>query len=99
MKNNSLLLLASLAVLATSASAAQSRIESEMLVLPAYVVAAPRHQLVERHINAGLNKLRQQAHAPLTVAPEFSALKAQVRQDSGIARAAQDAKIVRVAKS
>jgi hypothetical protein len=99
MKNNSLLLLASLAVLASNASAAQSRIESEMLVLPAYVVEAPRHQPVEQHINDSLNALRQQVRTPLAIVPEFSALKAQVKQDSGFAHTVRDVKIVHVAKS
>ncbi len=96
MKINSLLLLA---VLATSASAAQQQIDSETLVLPTYVVETPRYQPVEQHINSSLNELRQQAHTPLAVAPEFSALKAQVRQDTSLARTAHDVKIVHVAKS
>ena len=44
MKTNSLILLASLAVLATSASAASSQNEANVVVLPTYKVSAPRYQ-------------------------------------------------------
>jgi hypothetical protein len=97
MKTNTLLLLASLAVLAINASAAQS--QPEPFVLPAYVVETPRYSPAEQQINASLNELRHQAHTPVVICPELTALKAQVRQDSKFVHAAKDSKAARVAKS
>src|SRR5258708_31776638 len=61
MKKN-LLLLASLAVLASSASVAQS--PPELVVLPTYVVQAPRYQPSEQQVKANLDALRSQAGFP-----------------------------------
>ena len=97
MKTNTLLLLASLAVLATNASAAQS--QPEPVVLPVYVVEAPRYLPAEQRINASLNELRQQAHTPAVICPELAALKAQVVQSPKFVQVAKDAKATRVAKS
>ena len=76
MKTNSLLLLASLAVLATSASAAQSPTQTQpnVIVLPTYVVSAPRYQAAEQQVNASLNELRQQARAPICIGTQLPAL-------------------------
>jgi hypothetical protein len=95
MKTNTLLVLASLAVLATSASAASSPTVSDVVVLPTLVVKAPRYLPLEERINASLNELRQRARVPVTLAAEPTALEAQVKLD---ARAAQDARGTRVAK-
>ncbi len=97
MKNNTLLLVASLAVLAASAAAAQNQTENEPVVLPAYVVVAPRCLPVERQINASLDEFRKQAQAPVAIAPEFSVLKAQVDRGSRRDLATQNVKPVRVA--
>ena len=96
MKKNYLLLIVSLAVLATGASAAQSQSPSEVLVLPTYVVAAPRYLPVEKQLNASLDALRQQAHTPAVITTELPALKAQVVRNLG---AAPEVKSRRVAKS
>ena len=98
MKKNSLLLIAFLAVLATSASAAQNQPQSDVLVLPTYVVAVPRYLPVERQINASLNELRQQARTPAVITTELPALKAQIARGSGVSHAGQDAKSPRIAK-
>ena len=97
MKTNTLLLLASLAVLATNASAASS--QPEPVVLPVYVVQAPRYLPAELQINASLDELRQQAHAPAFICPELAVLQAPVKQSPKLVLAAMDATAVRVAKS
>jgi opacity protein-like surface antigen len=97
MKTNSLLLLASLAVLASSASAASvNQTDSDVIVLPTYSVSAPRYLPVEQQINASLNELRQQAQAPAVIASELPMLKGQFARQG---TPAKDAKNVRVAKS
>lgn len=81
MKKNSLLslaLLAVLAVLASSASAAPSQLQAEPLVLPTYVVDAPRFQQAEQRVNASLNALRAKARTPAVISLELPALKARV---------------------
>jgi len=98
MKTNSLLLIASFAAFALSAKAASNPIESELVVLPKYTVTAPRYQPVEKQINASLNELRRQAQTPLTVTPEFAALKAKVIQNTGLVRNGQESKNNRIAK-
>lgn len=82
MKKNSFLSLVLLAVLASSASAAQSQPQSELVVLPTYVVETERPASAERHINASLNALRAQAATPVAVSLELPALKARVTQAS-----------------
>lgn len=96
MKKN-LLLLASLAVLASSASAAQS--QPEILVLPTYVVQAPRYQSAEQSVIANLNELRSHASTPMVISLELPALKAQVTRPGGWSQAAQNASMGRIAKS
>ncbi len=98
MKTNSLLLLVSLAVLTTSASAAQSQTQPNVIVLPTYVVSAPRYQAAEQQVNASLDKLRQQACAPACIATELPVLKDQVVQPEALAKAAQAIKAQHLAK-
>lgn len=76
MKKN-FLLIATLAGLASIASAASSQTAAELFVLPAYVVTAPRELPVERKISASLAELLKAAKAPVAIAPEFSLLKAR----------------------
>lgn len=99
MKTHALLLIASLAVLASSASAASNQTESELVVLPTYVVTAPRHQAAEQRINASLNEFSEQALAPMVIAPEMSTLKAQSFQRKHLAEAARLTHVVHIAKS
>lgn len=99
MKNNTLLLLASLAVLTSSVSAAANQTEPEMVVLPTYVVTAPRTLPAEQQINASLKEFTRQALAPLTIAPDMSALKAQSASHQQLAEAARATKAAHVAKS
>lgn len=88
MKNNPLLFLASLAVLASSASAAQNQTESELIVLPTYVVSAPRYSAVEQQINASLNELRRQAHVVPVIITELPMRKTPFTRLSSLARVA-----------
>ena len=96
MKTNSLLLLASLAVLASSASAAQSQSTADTVVLPTYTVTAPRYLPVEQKINASLNELRLMAQAPAVIATELPLFKAQFAQQ---AVPSKGHRAVRMAKS
>lgn len=96
MKKNTLLLLASLAVLVSSASAAQSSVDSDVVVLPTYVVNAPRYLSAEKQINTNLTELRDQAKAPSLVLSELPLIKAQVVQHVVPAKGNNS---VRVAKS
>jgi hypothetical protein len=88
MKTNSLLFIASLAVLTSSVSAATTQIESEQVVLPTYVVTAPRYQPVEQQINASLKEFSRQAGTPMTVAPELTVVQAQTVRHNPVASAA-----------
>lgn len=98
MNKTTLLLIASLAVLTSGASAAQSQPEPELLVLPTYVVNAPRYLPTQLAVNASLNELRQQAKTPMVVQVEFPALKAKAAHGA-VARAAHDVRAGRLAKS
>ena len=91
MKNNHLLILASLAVLASSASAAQSQSESELIVLPTYVVSAPRYSAAEQQINASLSELRRQAHVVPVIITELPMRKALFAHLSSLAKVAPSA--------
>lgn len=94
MKKTTLLFLASLAVLATGASAASSQNESDVFVLPTYVVAIPRNTPVEDQINASLKAFVQQAAAPMVIAPELT-----LRKALPLAGATQPLQALRLAKS
>lgn len=98
MKTNTLLFLASLAVLATNASAAANQSDNDVVVLPAYEVSVPRYLPAEKKVQASLAELRRQAQGPAIVATEISTLRTLAMQPEVIERAARDAKAVRVAK-
>ena len=98
MKTQSLLLLASLAVLGSGLRAAPSPVENETLVLPTYTVAAPRQLPAEQQVTASLDEFRRQATPAPAITAEFPALQALVKQDSTFVRQARDAKPVRLAK-
>jgi hypothetical protein len=99
MKTTSLLFLASLAVLATGASAAPSPLPDEPVTLPTMVVTTPRYLPVERQINASLKELSHQADTPLIVAPELTSLKAEAAQHNPVAGTKGSPEAVRIAKS
>ncbi|MBI2498425.1 MAG: hypothetical protein HYV75_11110 [Opitutae bacterium] len=100
MKTNSLLFLASLAVLTSSASAALNQPEPETVVLPTYVVTAPHCQPAERRINASLEEFRRQALVPMVIAPELGLLNAQTARHRQLADTANRARLDRrIAKS
>ena len=95
MKNKFLLLaLTSLTLVTAKAGAATSQQESETVPLPAFVVEAPRQLPVEKAIQAGLDEVRNLAHAPaikLAVQPSLSAqstFAASAQQTSGQVQAA-----------
>lgn len=78
MKNNSLFALILLAVLASNTGAAPNQLQPEPVVLPTYVVNAPRLALAEQRVNASLNALRAKAGRPTIISLELPALKTQV---------------------
>ncbi len=98
MKTKALLFIASLAVLTTVASAAESQTESEVFVLPTYVVTAPRYSPVEQRINASLEDLRRQANDPVVNAAELCAAKAIALPSPETVRSARSGKATRVAQ-
>ena len=78
MKNNSLLSIVLLAVLASGASAVASQFQAAPVVLPTYTVEAPRLQLAEQRVNASLAALRAKAGTPAVISLDLPALKTQV---------------------
>ena len=98
MKTKNLLLLASVAVLTTIAGAAQDPAANEAVVLPAYIVTAPRYLPAEVKVNTSLAEFRQQTKAPVAIAVDCPALKAAVNQGFGVALKARPEKSVRIAK-
>jgi hypothetical protein len=99
MKNNALLLLASLAVLTSSVSAASNQSPTETVVLPTYVVTAPRYLPAEQQINASLKEFTSQALTPLIITPDLGSLKAQTAQHQQLAEAARVTHAAHLAKS
>lgn len=99
MKKITLLLIASLAVLTTGASAASSQTNPDMVVLPTYVVTSPRYLPVEQQINASLKEFSRQASAPMVIAPELGSLKVQSAGRSPLAEASRVPVAGRLAKS
>lgn len=67
---NKLLLITLLAGLTSGASAAVSATGSPVLVLPTFVVNAPRTSPAERQINLQREEFVRQALAPRTILPE-----------------------------
>jgi hypothetical protein len=98
MKTNSLLFLASLAVLAVNARAAQSQPDNQVVILPAYEVSAPRYLAAEKKVKASLDELRHQADGPAVLAAEISAFKNLAAQPNELARAARDVRPLQFAK-
>ncbi|MDI1320527.1 MAG: hypothetical protein PSW75_10105 [bacterium] len=99
MKKTTLLFLASLAVLTTGASAAaNNQNESDVVVLPTYVVTITRLQAAEQRIDASLQEFTQQAAVPMVIAPELTLRKAQAAPNS-LVESARAPQAVRLAKS
>ena len=88
MKKN-FLIIATLAGLASIASAASNQIDTEILVLPAYVVTAPRYQPAELKVNAGLKEFSRVAVATRALAPDLNLLKAHAAKPVGLAHTAK----------
>ena len=99
MKTNSLLLLASLAVLTSTVSAAANQTDASILVLPTYVVKAPRVQSAEQTIKARLNEFRQQALTPMAIVPELNLLNERNAPAVKVAVGSRAAVVTSVAKS
>ena len=97
MKTKALLFIASLAVLTTVASAAESQTEAEVFVLPTYVVTTPRYSPVEQRINDSLEELRQQAKSPVVSGAELCAVKALALPNPETLRSARKGTTIRVA--
>ncbi|HVZ65227.1 MAG TPA: hypothetical protein VG936_11695 [Lacunisphaera sp.] len=98
MKKTTLLLLTSLAVLAVNASAAQNQTDDDVVVLPTYQVTTPRYQPAEKKVNESLAALRQQAQAPMVLAPDVPGLRKLALQEQTLERAAVEVKTLQLAK-
>jgi len=90
------LLLAGLVALTATANADQSPADPSVIVLPTYVVLAPRQLPAEQQINSSLNELRQQAKAPVFITAELPLFKGYFAQQANVARASRH---VGIAKS
>jgi hypothetical protein len=90
------LLLAGLVALTATANADQSPADANVVVLPTYVVLAPRQLPAEQQITASLNELRHQAKAPVFITTELPLFKGYFAQQANAANASRS---VRVAKS
>ncbi|HEY8993613.1 MAG TPA: hypothetical protein VIM71_02925 [Lacunisphaera sp.] len=99
MKTNSLLLLASLAVLTSTASAASNQTDPNVLALPTYVVTAPRYQPAEQQIKVRLEEFRQQALTPMAITPELNLLTSRAAPAVKLANTAGTPVAARIAKS
>lgn len=86
MKKN-FLIIATLAGLASIASAASNRTDNEVLVLPTYVVTAPRYQPAEQKVNTGLKDLCLRTIAPSALAPDLNLLRADAAKPVTLAHA------------
>lgn len=98
MKKTTLLLLTSLAVLAANASAAQNHIDDDVVVLPTYQVTTPRYQPAEKKVNESLATLRQEAQAPMILAPDVPGLRKLALRQQALERTAMEVKVLQLAK-
>lgn len=94
--NKNFLLIATLAGLASTASAASDQTAPDVFVLPAYVVTTPRELPAEQKINASLAELRSAAKPQVAIKPELNLLKAR---EVPAAKLAQTASPLLAAKS
>lgn len=88
MKKN-FLIIATLAGLALTASAASNQTDTEVLVLPSYVVTAPRYLPAEQKVNTGLKEFCLRAIAPSALAPDLNLLKVQAAKPVTLAHATE----------
>lgn len=86
MKKN-FLLIAILAGLSTIASAASTSTDTDVFVLPTYVVTAPRLAPAEQKIQTSLNELRRQPLLAKALTPDFSELRKHVAPATRVAHA------------
>ncbi|RXK53191.1 hypothetical protein ESB00_15955 [Oleiharenicola lentus] len=98
MKKN-FLIIATLAGLSTIASAASKSPDSEVFVLPTYVVTAPRFESAEQQIRTSLNELRHQPLLAKAITPDFSALRQHVAPATRVAHAPANVTAKSTAKS
>jgi hypothetical protein len=95
MKTKTSLLLAGLVALTATANADQSPADSNVVVLPTYVVQASRQSPAEQKITASLNELRQEAKAPVYFATELPLLQGYFAQQAEAARAVAGTRIAK----
>jgi outer membrane cobalamin receptor len=99
MKTKSFLLLATIAALLTNVGTAQSNDTSDVLVLPKFVVTAPRHTDAEKQVNANLADLRAQADINAMLSRDLPYIKAPTLAESAAHQVAKDLLKLRVAKN
>ena len=98
MKTKSFLLLAAFAAFASAAFAAPEPLDTPTVVLPEYIVSAPRFTPAQKKINTSLAEFRQQAAATPEITVELPAIHAQVGQNAKVALKPDDVAGIRVAK-
>ena len=77
MKIKNLFFLATLGLLVSGACAAQLPLAADIIVLPTYVVSAPRYLPFEKQMKANLREICLRAHTPLAVTMELPLSKVQ----------------------
>ncbi len=98
MKKN-FLIIATLAGLSTFASAASTSADTDVYVLPTYVVTAPRYESAEQQIRTSLNDLRHQPLLAKAITPDFSDLRKHVAPVARVAHAPAATAVKSSAKS
>jgi hypothetical protein len=89
------LLLAGLVALTATANAAQSPADANVVVLPTYVVVAPRLLPAEQQIRANLDELRQQAKAPVFIITKLPLVKEYFAQQVNAVKVSRHAVIAK----
>lgn len=88
MNTKTFLVIATLAGLASTASAASNQPATDVVILPTYVVTAPRYVPAEQKINTQLKEFSRQAFMPKAVTPDLSLLRAHAMKPALVTRVA-----------
>jgi len=80
MKSQSALILSLCALVVTGASASESRLEPDLVILPVYEINVPRYLPFEKELNAGLDAVRQLANVPLPVHADLPLAQAKAQR-------------------
>lgn len=98
MKKKSFLFLAAVTALFANAASAEINTDSELLVLPKYVITAPRQTDAEKKVAANLQALREQANVD-ALASELPYIKSTAPAQATLAKVSPAQRASRTAKS